>query len=350
MAKSYGPTLTEIAMISRKAIYAALIGFVILAFATYGMRQYQEWQRLHPPRIEEKQNYLFGKVPEIKFPKKELTDLNLHLELTTGVYPETPQLVKVYRLQTQKFSGFDPVQSGRDFAMKLDFTEGEKKVDDSVYEFTDKNNLSRKISINVINQSFKIESDLKNSNQLITTQSLPSPDESMNFARTFLSSIGLDTSHINLETPTIIYYRLEADGNLTKTILPFDANLIKVIFGRRAIDEKAVFFNDESRGVAVFSLAKSPENQIQVVEAAYNGNTIDEGVVGTYFAKPAATAWEELKSKKEYIIDRGELIEPIIRNMYLGFYDELDGAYLQPVWVFEGDKNFKAVVPAVLPK
>ncbi len=345
-----GPTLTEIAALARKAIYFAAIGFVVLAFATYGMRQYQEYQRLHPRQVEEKPNYLFAKVPEIKFPKKNLSDLNLHLEIATGAYPEAPQLVKIYRMQSSKFPGFDPVQTARDFALKLDFTDNEKKNSDSEYEFTDKNNPTRKIIINVTNQSFKIESDLKSNYQLIAAQSLPNPEEATNFARSFLSSTGLTISHINLDSPDIFYYKLGAEGILTETLLPFDANLIKIVFKRKTIDGKQVFFDEMARGVADFSLANKNDNQIQVVEGEFNGDLVDETAVGTYYAKSAAAAWEEFKTKKEYIVNKGELVEPIIRNMYLGFYDDLSGTYLQPVWVFEGDGNFRGVISAVLAK
>ncbi len=38
----------------------------------------------------------------------------------------------------------------------------------------------------------------------------------------------------------------------------------------------------------------------------------------------------------------------VVRNVYLAYYDSFEPqTYMQPVFVFEGDDNFQALVPAV---
>jgi hypothetical protein len=156
---------------------------------------------------------------------------------------------------------------------------------------------------------------------------------------------------INLSSK-ILYYKINADGTLTSTILPFEANLIKVIFFRDKIDEMQIFNPTEDDGDVVFLLYGGKDGNPVIAQMKYAYFDADLINFGKYFCKTPAEAWDELSNKKAgYVSTYGELETPIIRKVYLGFYDSLDGQnYLQPIWVFDGDKGFRAYVSAVLPK
>jgi len=65
-------------------------------------------------------------------------------------------------------------------------------------------------------------------------------------------------------------------------------------------------------------------------------------------------AWNELQQGKGYIANfgqQGDNGQITIRKVYLAYYDtEVPQTYLQPIYIFEGDKNFFAYVTAVNPK
>ncbi len=149
-----------------------------------------------------------------------------------------------------------------------------------------------------------------------------------------------------------MYYKITPQGELSKTILPYEANLIKVIYSRDKIDDQNTFFPKTDEGIASFLLAGGKDGNPVIAQMKYAYFEIDEVNVGKYLTRPPNEAWTELLEKKEgYISSQGELGQPIVRSIYLGYYDSLDGKnYLQPVWVFEGDKGFIGFVPAVLPK
>lgn len=349
---SNGLTLTQVSQIARKAIYGLAIGFFVLAVTTYIMRQVEEYKRLHPPVIKEYPNYLFGKIPKIEFPKEEEPRRKFTLEIASGFFPATPEVVKVYNYKTFKAAGFDPVQSARDFAKKNNFSGGEIKINDEEYAFIDKNNRLKKMIINVVDKTFKIQSDLKTDYSLLTTYNLPSPEEAINFSFRFLQQNGLWTPKDVNNKPQILYYKITPQGELSKTILPYEANLIKVVYSRDKIDNQNTFFPKTDEGIVSFLLAGGKDGNPVIAQMKYAYFEIDEVNFGKYLTRPPNEAWIELLEKKEgYISSQGELGQPIVRSVYLGYYDSLDGKnYLQPVWVFEGDKGFIGFVPAVLPK
>ena len=72
----------------------------------------------------------------------------------------------------------------------------------------------------------------------------------------------------------------------------------------------------------------------------------------TYPLKKSKEAWEELKDGKAYVASPGDgRTQVVIRKVFLGYYDSEEyQSYLQPIFVFEGDGNFVAYVPAVNPQ
>ena len=88
----------------------------------------------------------------------------------------------------------------------------------------------------------------------------------------------------------------------------------------------------------------------KVIGAEYRYFPIDESKSATYPIKTAQQAWEELNAQKAFIASLGENQDQqiTIRNIYLAYYDAgVQTDFYQPIIVFEGDRNFKAYLPAV---
>jgi hypothetical protein len=217
------------------------------------------------------------------------------------------------------------------------------------------------MQINVINQTFHIKSDLRSDYKLIVESDLPSPEEAISFSKTFLQANSLEdpskeipgaptpAEGTNTQMQNIFYYRLTPLGTLDKTNLPFEANLIQIVFQENLVDGKTVYFAKETEGPAVFMLAGGgQETDKRVVEAKYAYFPVDTNNYGTYPSKAADVAWSELQSGKGYILSLGTAADIVVRAMSVGYYDDLTGNnFLQPIWVFEGDGGFKAYVPAI---
>lgn len=344
-------SLTKVASFARKAIYGVLIGFVVLAVTTYVMRQIQDYQRLHPPKVVKRPNYLFSKLPELVFPENNQKVDKVTLQIASGFFPETPNLVKVFAVKPQKFPGFDPVVTARNFVVRLGFSSNEKKINEKEYEFVGNTDSLKKIKVNVVLKSFDLTSDLKSGFGFIMANDLPTPGDAILFSKSSLRGNNLWVPSENAPEPLIFYYKITPKGDLMKTELPFDANLIRVVFNREKIDEKTVFVSNEETGQADLLLASGKDNSTQIIEFKYHYFPIDEVNFGTYYTKSASQAWEEFKAGKGYVENFGLLKDPIVRSVFLGFYDSLLGSgYIYPIWVFEGDKGFRAFVSAVLPK
>jgi hypothetical protein len=352
MASNNGMSLTQVAEVARKAIYFIAIGFVVLAITTYILRQAQDYQRLHPPQVKELPNYLFGKLPNIHFPDGGLPKKVIKLELSSGFFPTSPATVKVLNYKIAKTPGFDPVQKARTFAAANGFSAGEVKISDEEYSFLNSINRLKKMTINVTNQNFQITSDLKTDYSLLTAYDLPDPQTAIQFANQFLSQNSLwQPADLNTQSK-ILYYKINPEGVLQLTDLPFEANLIKVIFTREKIDDIQAFFDSEEDGDVAFLLSGSQDGNPVIAELKYAYYDVDLVNFGKYYCKTPQEAWTELSSRKAgYVESYGDLPVPVVRSVYLGFYDSLDGKnFLQPVWVFDGDKGFRAYVSAVNPK
>jgi hypothetical protein len=60
------------------------------------------------------------------------------------------------------------------------------------------------------------------------------------------------------------------------------------------------------------------------------------------------SAWNLLQAGDAYIVSGQNLTEAVIREVELAYYDSFAlQKYLQPIYVFKGDQDFMAFVPAV---
>jgi len=88
----------------------------------------------------------------------------------------------------------------------------------------------------------------------------------------------------------------------------------------------------------------------RIIEVNYNYYPIDRETFSTYPLKSVQTAWEEFQKNQGFIANLGEndKNEIIIRKVSLTYYDaDKPQHFLQPIYVFEGDRNFIGFLPAI---
>jgi hypothetical protein len=149
----------------------------------------------------------------------------------------------------------------------------------------------------------------------------------------------------------IIYlaYNVETK-ELSVTNTPESANMVEVDFYRPDIEEHPIvspkYFNSQNYVLMMFY-----ENTYKVIRAQVQFYEKSTEQVGKYPLKTGQEAFEELKKGKAIVSQRPEGVKNLtIKEMILGYFDPDEyQEYLQPVYVFLGDKDhpFVGFVPAV---
>ena len=94
-------------------------------------------------------------------------------------------------------------------------------------------------------------------------------------------------------------------------------------------------------------LLNGGEQKVIQSTVAYLDRSVDQ--IGIYPLKTPQQAWEELQRGKGYVVSaklpEGEVT---IKKVFMGYYDpDVYQEYVQPVYVFLGEQEFVAYVPAV---
>ena len=102
-----------------------------------------------------------------------------------------------------------------------------------------------------------------------------------------------------------------------------------------------------SASVSVLVSGSQTEGR-RIVQVDYKYANIDRELFSTYPIKTSAQAWADLVAGNYWPASDVDGNAVTIRNMYLAYFEPVTLTnYLQPIYVFEGDKNFVAYVPAV---
>jgi hypothetical protein len=95
----------------------------------------------------------------------------------------------------------------------------------------------------------------------------------------------------------------------------------------------------------------SSVDQKKIVEVNYTYANVDTELYSTYPIKTTEQAWNDLKSGNYWPASDVSGNDVAIKNIYLAYFEPVSLTnYLEPIYVFEGDQNFVAYVPAVTDK
>ena len=147
------------------------------------------------------------------------------------------------------------------------------------------------------------------------------------------------------------YLKTESGGFIVANSLS-DANIIRIDLFRKNYDNLATVTQTANEGNVWFMVSGIKERGKEVIAGEYHYFPIDETQVATYPIKTADMAWQEFSSANYYPASLGTTLEGEnikIRKVYLAYYDAgIYTEFFQPVYVFEGDKNFVGYIPAVV--
>lgn len=346
--------LTEIAIVTKKVAL-----YIVLAIAAYVFLKLifdfsvAYWKATHPvplypPQME------FGRLQTPIFSQVATSSsgLQFKLENIEGLpIKDATSAARVYTMP-KKLPSLLASQKARDFAAKIGFKEKEDPISSTYYRFTDPDDKFHTLEVDINTMNFKLLYDYHSNPSVISQENISNKDQAVKEVKDFIQYNGLFDSTI-------------LNGKITSTNLYFDpntrtatvasslssSNLVKINFFRNDLDNKKILppkFS-ESYNFALFT--PSSNAKARILQINYTFWNIATDSFGTYPIRSSENAWSDLVDGYALVINMGNNRSDqtiIIRNIYLAYYDsEETQSYLQPIYVFEGDNDFVAFLPAV---
>jgi hypothetical protein len=344
--------LTTTAFYTRKGVKYGLIGlvvFLILRFLFLTAVDY--WQKLHPPPPPPP-TVAFGKLPQIEFPEPANlpAEISYKLETAEGIIPQTEDIGKVYTI-TKVNPSLLGLDRAKELARKMGFAAEPVQITPRLYRFLSQATPVTTLEIDTVTGYFTLKYDYRNDQSILAEKKLPSDEQAVKEAKNFLSTLGLLEKDLNEGEGKVTYYRFSPE-ELLPAISLSEADFVRVDLFRQLLDEKKVIADKPNQSLIYFTLSGSRERQKRMIEVKYVYSPLERENFATYPLKSASEAWSELNSGAGYIAELGDNQngQITIRRIFLAYYEsEKPQNYLQPIFVFEGDNNFSAFVPAVDP-
>ncbi len=339
-------TLTQTAYFARKAIKYGGIFLVALILLRAG---YITLKKLIPPKPVPlpPANIAFGKLPSISFPQKEtLYRINYRLETVSGSLPTISSQAKVYFMP--EFSpGFMTQDKIITWAKTLGFNTPLQTTKYNLeVTFTFNSPYTNNLKVNLLTRNFSYTYDWRNDPSSFQTPLETS--QALSRANAFLQSAESLNKDLDTANPRIVSLKME-NNTLIET-LPEEANLFRINFFRLTPDNLKILPADPKNSNVYVTVSNLNNNFNGVIEAQYIYHLISTDINATYPLKDVNLAWQQLLEGKGFIANMGDNPEGniVIRNAYLAYFEPADKqSYLQPVIVFEGDRDFTAYVPAI---
>ena len=337
--------LTETAYHARQTIKFGAI-FIVAAIALRflwvgGFALYRTVFPPAPPPPEVK----FNKLPALVFePRSTTNQLTYNLEVPGGL-PTMPIQANVFFMPTPQASFLNLDESNR-LAKALGFNSAGLPLSEVIYRF-DHTEIPASLDVNIVNKTVSLSYNLALDSALLSAKPR-SNQEAISAARSFLSRGSLLVTDLELGRQELEFLKSSPEA-LTRVTSLSDANFVRVNFLRKNYDDLPVITSRIDRGTVWLLVTGESSGPKQVIAGEYHYFPVDEEQKSTYPIKTSTEAFEELKA------GRGLTISPpssgnaaTIRRIYLGYYDSgKPQQYLQPVFVFDGDREFRAIVPAV---
>jgi hypothetical protein len=343
-------SLTETAVIIRKIIRYGIyfIVFVIVTRYTF-MAGNAVYRRLFP-KPEISANPCFGQLPPIAFPQTSgYEEITLILETPDGNLPKLTDLANVY-FMPRPVPNVQNLDRAKIKANQLEFNQEGRKITDTTYIFESKDRLPTTLTMNIVTENFSISYDIANDPAFVLgTPQIP--DRAIENVKSYLTSAGLLPIDLRDGNSTFEFIKAQ-DGKFVGAISLSEADTIRVNLFRMDYNSLPSLTPDPSSGNTWFIAGPQARGARRIIAGERHYYPIDTTNVCIYPIKNSSTAWDELRGGRGYIANWGENLQTgqiKIRRVYLGYFDSKEyQEFYQPIFVFQGDNNFYAYVPAII--
>jgi len=345
------PTLTETAVTARKVIKYFIIGIISISILVPAFNAFRDyWEKTHPapppgPTVA------FGQIPAITFPQSQTQNqYQFQLQTIEGVLPKMPAQAKVYFVFTVGPKFFDEEKT-REKARLLGFPD--EITRDPYYRYTFKNpQTNATLKLDMLNENFEVRYPFE-ADPFFIGQNSPAPQQALGTIQGFLASGNSWPNDIDQEKTKNLFFKYDQEKRELAAVPSLsEAEVIKVNLFRADLDGLSLLPPNPQDSNISFLVAQKEGKPI-IIAGKYIHFPIQQEQVATYPLKNSTLAWEELRAGKAFIGNLGNNSSDrpiIIRRIYLAYFDpSLPQNFLQPIFVFEGDNDFIAYLPALDP-
>lgn len=346
--KTSETALTRTAHISRKGIKYVVLGLILFLAARMAVNAFVTYWKATHPAPPPPPTVGFGVLPKIRFPEADDAQPKEYvLETANGTFPTFSDRAVVFLMPKNPPNLLDH-QNALKKAAGLGFVFEPAILDERTYRFTLTDPLISTLDLDIQDGTFLLQTDYSNRPDLLLKTSPPTKFDAVSSVKKFLTSAGALTPDVATSSGDVRY--LKSEGvELVPAVAPSDAQFVEVNLNRPPILAKYPAYTSEGKtGVikAILVPLQGRSDTIAYLRNAYY--PIDEQLIHTYPLRPIREAWNALQNGDGYIASGKNQEKAVIREVSLGYYEDLEGQmYLQPVYVFSGDNNFIAYVPAI---
>lgn len=342
-------SLTETAYYTRKSVNIGIVAIIVFLISKVILGYALElWAALHPPPPPPP-TVAFGTIPQPKF-SQATTSANLvyNLETITGAFPSLASVGKVYFMPVAKETLLS-LERATEVANKLGFIGDPTVVSKTVRQWTDSTTPLRTLRLDIATGNFLLKYDWNSDASLFIQKDLPDADAVATEAKNFLSNQELAPQEIVNAKTTVTFYKVSLD-KLIPTSSVSSADLVRIDFFRDDIDQLPLFSDTPAVSPLYLIFSGVREDKKRLVEIHFTLWQVEKETFATYPLLPVSEAWNDLNNGKGYVATLGTSGTNLVnvRRIYLAYYYPFEPMqFLEPIYVFEGDKGFYAYVPAV---
>ena len=342
--------LSQVAGVTRQIIKYGALGIVAYIILTSFLKfTVQLWKKLHPP-APPPPTVAFGKLQAIVFPSS-VSDrkFSYRLETPNGMLPKVGDRATVYALPP-KTANLLALDHAKTLAKKLGFAEEPQQISADTYRFSKALPALLTLDFNLVYDTFTMKYQWPNDETILTQKQFSSEAVLIKQTQQILKEIGLLAPDLETGQTSVSFLRASANAFIPALSLS-EADFVKVDYFRASPEQNTpVVTPIPPNGNITFIFSGSDAKGKQIVLFKYHYFPVDFNSQATYPLKPVATAWDQVQNGQAYVaaVSSKAADTIVIRRIYLGLYDsDQFQPYLQPVYVFQGDEDFVAYVPAV---
>ena len=236
----------------------------------------------------------------------------------------------------------------KNIAVKLGF-KNEPEINSSIFHFVFPEDKLYTFDIDPTTFNFKLKYNYTENPEAVSVEGNLQQENALNEVKNFLQSNNLfDGSILSQNIIEPLKYIPETKS-FTKATSISNTTAVKINFFRNEIDGLKLVppgFT-QSYNYALYTRGKVNSG---IVEVSYIFSPIAYDDFGTYPLKTAEIAWQDLLDGYAFVMNLGNNSKDriVIRNISLAYYDSDEPQeYLQPIFIFEGDNDFVAYLPAI---
>ncbi|RLC35495.1 hypothetical protein DRH14_00860 [Candidatus Shapirobacteria bacterium] len=338
-------SLTHTAYTTRNLIKFGGIGIIIFSLSwsiiTGSIKAYR---KAHPPKIAPTVRY--GKLPPINFPDFTPKVQSFNLELANDDFPKITDQAKVFILY-RSTSTLLALEKDIKTAQKMGFVSKPQKLSNGLYRFENKS-VQKTLTMNVLDGSFRIEYPYKKDQSIQMDGNPPIKEEAVSIATSFLNTAEKMTEDLKDGKQIVSFWKITFKSLEPVSSLS-EANAIRVDFIRQDLDGKFKIYSIQPQKSPISILISNSrvENK-KIIEVDYKYAPIDRQSYSTYPIKTPQQAWQDLKNGNYWSPTHHSSTSLTIRQLELAYFEpNTQTNYIQPIFVFRGDHDFIAYVPAV---